>query len=239
MPPTGYAGRFVRTLNGLGVMSTHMDACMEAFIAFAKTSAAPVADVGAAYGVATIPALKAGASVIAVDVDARHLEILKQRVPSALRNRLQTIAAPFPEGLSLAKDSIGAFLLSNVLNFLSPDRLPAAAGCLSQWLVAGGKIFIAAGTPYFGGARSFVPVYEARKRAGEPWPGHLTDVPKYAPIWEKKFSSMLLLDPDTLSRVFQKAGFVVEKAEFTARLDIPPSMQMDGRESVMLIARKP
>jgi len=50
---------------------------------------------------------------------------------------------------------------------------------------------------------------------------------------------MLLLDPDTLSREFRKAGFIIEKAEFTARLDVPPSLQLDGRESVMLIARKP
>lgn len=239
MPPPGYSGAFVRTLNGLGFMSMRLDACMKAFIAFAKTSAAPVADIGAAYGIATIPALKAGASVIAVDVDERHLEILKQRVPNACRKRLQTIPASFPEGLSLGKDSIGAFLLSNVLNFLSPNRMPVAAGSLFEWLVPGGKVFIAAGTPYFGGARSFVPVYEARKRAGEPWPGHMTDVPKYAPIWDNKFSSMLLLDPDTLSRVFQQAGFIIEKAEFTARLDVPASLQLDGRESVGVIARKP
>ena len=239
MPPPVYAGGFVRTLNGLGFMSMRVDACMEAFIAFAKTSAAPVADIGAAYGVATIPALKAGASVIAVDVDERHLEILKQRVPRACRERLQTIPASFPDGLRLRKDSIGAFLLSNVLNFLSPDRLPVAASRLFEWLAAEGKVFIAAGTPYFGGARSFVPVYEARKRAGEPWPGHMTNVPKYVAIWENKFSSMLLLDPDTLSRVFGQAGFIVEKAEFTARLDLPPSLRLDGRESVWLIARKP
>jgi SAM-dependent methyltransferase len=239
MPAPEYAGAFVRTLNGLGVMSMRPDACMKAFIAFATTCTAPVADIGAAYGVATIAALKAGANVIAVDVDERHLRILKRRVPRACRERLQIIPASFPEGLSLGQDSIGAFLLSNVLNFLSPDRLPLAAERLFEWLVAGGKVFIAAGTPYFGGVRAFVPVYEVRKRAGEPWPGHLTDIPKYAPIWTNKYSSMLLLDPDTLSREFRKAGFIIEKAEFTARLDVPPSLQLDGRESVMLIARKP
>jgi hypothetical protein len=53
-----YAGGFVPMLNGLGFMSTRMDIFMEAFIAFAKTSLAPVADIGAAYGVATIPALE-------------------------------------------------------------------------------------------------------------------------------------------------------------------------------------
>lgn len=238
MPAEIYSG-FVPTLNGRGFMSMRMDAYMQAFISFAKTSPAPVADIGAAYGVATIPALEAGATVIAVDLDERHLAILRQRVPDACLERLQTIAAPFPEGLRFDNDSIGAFLVSNVLNFFSPDRLPLAAKRLFEWVAAEGRVFITAGSPYFGGGKSFVPVYEARKRAGQPWPGHMTDVVQYAPFWKDMFSSMLLLDPDTLSRVFGQAGFIVEKAEFLARPDLPPSLQLDGRESVGLIARKP
>lgn len=239
MPPPVYAGGFVPTLNGLGFMSTRVDLFMEAFIAFAKTSLAPVADIGAAYGVATIPALEAGANVIAVDLDARHLDILRQRVPSACRERLQTIPASFPEGLNFDHDRIGAFLVSNVLNFLSPERLQLAAERLFDWAVPGGKVFITAGSPYFGGCKSFVPVYEARKRAGRRWPGHMTEVVKYAPLWKNRFSSMLLLDPDTLSRVFREAGFIIEKAELIARPDLPPRLQLDGRESVGLIAGKP
>ena len=238
MPEQVYPG-FVPTLNGKGFMSTRVDAYMEAFIAFAKTSPLPVADIGAAYGVATIPALEAGARVIAVDADERHLEILKQRVPSAYAERLQTIAASFPEGLSFAGDSIGAFLVSNVLNFFSPESLPLAARRLFEWTIAEGKVFIAAGSPYFGGSKPFIPVYEARKRAGHPWPGYLTDIPTYAPFWKDMFSEMLLLDPGTLSRVFEQAGFIIEKAELLARPDLPPSLQLDGRESVGLVARKP
>lgn len=239
MPQPVYAGGFVPTLNGLGFMSMRVDACMEAFIAFAKTSSAPVADIGAAYGVATIPALQAGAIVIAVDVDERHLAILRQRAPNGCLKRLRTIPASFPEGLHFDHDSIGAFLVSNVLNFLSPDGLQLAARGLFDWTIPDGKIFITAGSPYFGGCRSFVPVYEARKRAGWLWPGHLTDIVTYAPLWKDLFSSMLLLDPDTLSRVFRESGFLIEQAELIARPDLPPQLQMDGRESVQLIARKP
>jgi SAM-dependent methyltransferase len=237
MPPARRG--FVPTLNGQGFMNTRVHAYMEAFIAFAKTSAAPVADIGAAYGVATIPALEAGATVIAVDLDERHLHILRQRVPVACLERLQTIAASFPEGLRFDPDSIGAFLVSNVVHFFSPDRFQAAAQSLLDWLVDGGKVFLVATSPYLGDCQSFVPEYEARKRAGDPWPGYTTDVMKYAPSWKSMFSSALFLDPDVLSRVFHQAGFIVEKADFIARPDLPPKTQLDGRESVGLIARKP
>lgn len=227
---------FVPTLNQLGYSRTQVDAYMEAFIAFAQTSAAPVADIGAAFGVATIPALEAGASVIAVDLDERHLEILKSRVSSSCR--LRTIVAEFPEGLRLEDRSIGAFLLSQVLHFLSPARLELAVRRVYDWLVDGGKVYVTAVSPYAAAWQSFVPVYEAARDAGEPWPGFLTDMPRYAPTYKARVSSMLLLDPDTLSRVFREAGFTIEKAELIARPDLPPHLQLDGRENVGLIARK-
>ena len=238
MPAEIYPG-FVPTLNRRGFMCTRVDAYMEAFIAFAKTSNAPVADIGAAYGVATIPALEAGGSVIAVDADERHLQILRQRVPSNCLERLKTIAAVFPDEPRFDHDSIGAFLVSNVMNFLSPDGLALAASRLFDWVVPEGKIFVTAGSPYVRCCTSFLPVYEARKHDGHLWPGYLTDVAAHAPIWKDMVSSMLLLDPDTLSRVFREAGFVIEKAEFLARPDLPLRLQLDGRESVGLIARKP
>jgi SAM-dependent methyltransferase len=237
MPPA--CGGFVPTLNGHGFMNTRVHAYMEAFIAFAKTSATPAADIGAAYGVATIPALEAGATVIAVDLDERHLEILRQRVPDHCLVRLRTIAASFPEDLLFDRGSTGAFLLSNVVHFLSPDRFQKAVQCMLYWLVAGGKVFLLAASPYLGDCRSFVPEYEARKGGGDPWPGYTTEVFKYAPSWKGAFSSVLFLDPDVLCRVFDQAGFVVEQAEFLARPDLPAKTQLDGRESVGLIARKP
>lgn len=235
MPPE--RGGFVLTLNRKGYMRAEKDAYMEAFIAFASTCGSPVADIGAAYGVATIAALEAGATVIAVDVDARHLEILKRRVPSL--DRLRTIAGCFPEGVRFDENTIGAFLLSNVVHFLSPDGLQLAARCLYDGLVPGGKVFVTTSSPYVGECSSFIPEYEARKRAGQAWPGYMTDVARYAPVVQDRFASLLLLEPDTLSGVFRQAGFVVERAELIPRPDLPPRIQWDGRETVGLIARKP
>ena len=239
MPPQVYGG-FVPTLNKLGFMSMCPDAYTKAFIAFSATCRSPVADIGAAYGVATIPALESGARVIAVDVDERHLEILRHRVPRVCLDRLQTICAAFPEGLDFNDGSVGAFLLAGVLHFLSPDRLQEAARRLFSWLTREGKVFVTTASPYLGNWKAFMPEYEARKRAGDPWPGYITEMKKYGPPrWERIFSSMLLLDPDTLARVFGEAGFIVEESVFLGRPEFPADARMDGRENVGLIARKP
>ena len=50
---------------------------------------------------------------------------------------------------------------------------------------------------------------------------------------------MHFLDPEVLTRVFAKAGFIVEKAHTFARPEFPKDIQLDGRESVGIVARKP
>ena len=50
---------------------------------------------------------------------------------------------------------------------------------------------------------------------------------------------MNFLDAEILTRVFSGAGFIVEKAQTMARPDFMKIVQLDGRESVGMVARKP
>ena len=47
------------------------------------------------------------------------------------------------------------------------------------------------------------------------------------------------LDKDILTSIFEEKGFIVEQSNYVNRDDFPESLRLDGRESVMLIARKP
>jgi hypothetical protein len=49
---------------------------------------------------------------------------------------------------------------------------------------------------------------------------------------------MHFLDPDVLSRVFTESGFRIDEATMFARPEFPEDIQLDGRESVGLIATK-
>lgn len=230
---------FVKTLNNMGFMTSTLDAFSQNFTDFSSQAPGPVLDIGAAYGVASLAALEKGARVIANDSDLRHLKILKDRTPTYLRSKLELLPGKFPEDLNIAPNSIGAVLICRVLHFLEGPAIQYAAQKLYQWIYPRGKVFVVAETPYLKNFKAFIPIYESRKAASAPWPGFIDDVMAIAP--ERGASlppKMHFLDPEVLSRVFEEAGFLIERVETFARPEFPEDIQLDGRESVGMIARK-
>ncbi len=137
----------------------------KAFINAAAKASKPVMDIGAAYGVATLPALLTGAKVIAVDIEEKHLLAITNSVNGPLRNQLVTIAERFPH-FELLPDSLSAVYMSQVLPFLTGDEIEDGIKKLYDWLIPGGEAFIVTFTPYIHHVSSFIPVYEERKKKG-------------------------------------------------------------------------
>jgi|CXWL01.1.fsa_nt_gi hypothetical protein len=231
---------FVKTLNNMGYMTSGLDLYSLAFVEFAPGAPGPCLDVGAAYGVASLSALSNGAHVIANDIDERHLEILRGRALERLRQRLTLMPGSFPDGISFAPGTLGAVLVCRVMHFFDGPTIERAADKIMSWLAPGGKVFVVGETPFIGTAKAFFPTYEARVKAGDPWPGIVENVGAHDPKRAGNLPSrMHLLDEPTLRRVFSGAGFMIEKAGTFPRPEFPPDIQLDGRESVGLIARKP
>lgn len=239
--PTPEPSGFVKTLNSMGYMTSSLDRFSQAFVEFAPQAPGPSLDIGAAYGVASIAALAKGASVVANDIDGRHLEILRQRTPEEHRQRLSLAAGDFPDKLDFAPGSLGSVLICRVMHFFDGPTIERAAAKVMTWLAPGGKVFVVGETPFIGTARAFFPTYQERLKAGDPWPGFIKDmVALFDPARAKQLPpSMHLLDEPTLRRVFTNAGFAVEDLQLFARPEFPKDIQLDGRESVGLIARKP
>ncbi len=238
MPEAEESG-LIKTLNSMGTMTPSPDAFSRAFIEFAPKAPGRSLDIGAAYGVATLPALRSGASVIANDIDERHLKILFNRVPVEHRARLELAVGEFPDGVNFPAGSLGAVLICRVMHFLDGPQIERAAAKVMNWLTPGGKVFVVGETPFIGTAKAFFPTYEARLKAGHPWPGVVENAaahdPKRADSLPKLFH---LLDERTLGRVFNAAGFGIERLELFARPEYPADIRLDGRESVGLIAVK-
>lgn len=247
-PPPAEASGFRRTLNGMGFMTSTLDPYSLAFIDHAARycpaqgtpGALQALEIGAAYGIATLQALKAGAKVIANDLDANHLRVLKAAVPEENKAALTLLPGHFPEEVALAPASIQTILICRVLHFFTPQHIELAAQKIFEWLTPGGKVFVITDTPYLKGLEAFLPTYEARKQSGDPWPGLIPDLTLYGhPRTSAVPQMMNLLDPPSLSRVFHQAGFEIEVCQFFERADYPKDLRQDGREGVGLIARKP
>lgn len=239
LPKSQVDGR-IPTLNRMGWVINSSDPYSKDFIEFSVTSPLPSLEIGAAYGFTVMKALKKGAKIIANDVHAEHLNILKKNVPAQYRDALQLKAGKFPEELVFESGSLGAILVSRVFHFFTPEELQESARIMFQWLAPGGKIFIVVDSPYLKPWERFIPTYEARKKAGVIYPGVVMNPKNYNSVSIPYLPPYLhFFDPDSLSQPFQEAGFIIEKVGFFRRQDYPAQVQLDGREGVGLIGTKP
>ena len=81
MMPARLSKHIVMTLNGRGPVTSYIDEYTQQFIHYAAKQTEPVLELGAAYGFVTIEALKEGATVLANDIEPRHLQILYNLLP--------------------------------------------------------------------------------------------------------------------------------------------------------------
>lgn len=210
------------------------------FVDYCASTTLPVLDIGAAYGVASIPALATGATVIANDSEMGHLRVLRDNTPEQDRRRLVLIGGKFPRHVHLAEESLEAVHASNVLHFLTGPQLANGAASIAHWLCVGGKAFIQASTPWQKPFEAFLPEFERRVEEGVEWPGWIEDA--HARFDHPKISqipnAIHLLDPATLSQVFVEAGLEIERCWLYSRRDLAKGMRFDGRESLGLIAVK-
>jgi polyketide synthase PksL len=229
----------VKTLNKNGWMNTELDKYTVKFLEFAEQQNFPVLDIGAAFGIATKAALKRGIKVIANDIEPKHLKILQETTPCNLRNNLTLLSGAFPNEANLGELKVGAILASRVLHFFSGENLELAAKKMYDIIVSGGRVFVIADSPYTKAWSSYIPIYEAKKKAGYKFPG-IIDEPKAINDERAKNLPRILhrLDPEVLSRVFSNAGFKVITSKFFNMSIYPEDMRYDGKECVVLIADK-
>jgi SAM-dependent methyltransferase len=224
----------------MGWVSEELGAVSALFVEFSCGERLPVLDVGAAFGAASREALRAGASVVANDLDAGHLEELRRRVNEEERARLRIRVGRFPREVHFEPESLGAVHAANVFHFLTGNQLQEGMRAIARWLRPGGKLFVQAATPYQAPFAAFVPEYEQRLRNGEKWPGWMAKVSAYST--HRQLSQMPraihLLDDRILHRVAEGAGLETERVWLFRRRDLPSGLHMDGRETVGLVARK-
>jgi SAM-dependent methyltransferase len=193
-------------------------------------------EIGAAYGVATLPAIDRGAHLIANDLDAAHLEELRSRCEHP--ERLNLLPGRFPRFVRWPGETVDAILASNVLHFLTGPQLLKGVESFEHWLKPGGRVFVLAATPYLAPFAEFVPEFEARKAKGMPFPGWIENARAFSRhgLLSQIPRSIHLLDDDALRNLF--AAWEIERCWMFRRRDLSKTMWFDGRESVGLVARK-
>lgn len=249
MPQPDSDGR-IRTLNKMGAMYPIPNTIFKPFIEISQTPGAKVIDIGTTYGLTCQNALKAGCKdYTAIDLDERHLKILAKNVaemnPTYL-NHLKLISGSFPSEINLPLNHYDAILMARVLQFMTPQEISAALTKAYDYLKPGASIYAVLLTPYVEGYASFIPEFNKRLDAGDEFPGFVENkidyIDKTIPPLNRHSDPtghICFFNTKTAQRIFEKAGFIVEKSEYSPLAYKSDSWKLDGREYVVLIAKKP
>jgi SAM-dependent methyltransferase len=229
----------IPTDNAMGVMTAELSPAAQAFVSHAHSASRPLLEVGAAYGNATLPALAAGATVIANDLSATELAVLAAAVPAGHSRHLVIAPARFPDELRLANGSLSGVLAAQVLHFLSGPEVERSFQDVFRWLEPGGKFFVLVMTPSLSYYRKLRPAYDERAARGERWPGIFDPRTVASPEWRDRLPAMVhLFEKDTLTRCATEAGFEIEALEYFCFENFPDQHRTDGHEYVSMTARK-
>jgi len=225
------------TLNNMGYMPEWLDVTQEEFLSFLKLNPEwPGLDIGAAYGFVCKKAIEQGTSVIANDLDPRHLDQLRLEIRSDL---CSFVAGRFPYEVDFASESLGAILLSRILHFLHGNEIEDGFKRLYKWLVPGGKVFVEAMTPFIKAFEPHLKSYQDKKKT-QKWPGEIEVPQDMMNFYQNQIpTEMNLLDRETLEVQLKAKGFVIERAFYFTPKNAPQSICLDGREAVAIVAMKP
>lgn len=255
MPEAGSDGH-TPTLNQKGATTPTLDYVTLSFLEFAQNKR--VLEVGGAYGNVMLEALHQNSSTIyhLNDLDERHLGIAAFRLQEKIDQRkicmaglgnVQFIYGDITQPSWKVNQTYDAILMANVMRFLTPTQIDQAFSNLFTSLKSRGRIFIIAMTPYVKRYKSFVPEYERRLKDGISNPGFVKNIRQYANEESSSQDQLntiadghfMFLDEVTLSNLAKRAGFKVLECRFTPLSYKSESWQLDGRETVILIAEKP
>lgn len=227
---------YVPTLNEMGYMTTYIDEYATSFIEYAKGSSAPVVDLGVAYGVTTMQLLKVGATVIANDLDERHLHALMKKLSAEENSRLKLLPGKLPEVYKLEDSSVAGVLALRCFHFLTPEEVDVLLTKIHRSLKPGGKFVITTETPYVRSLVNFAPTFQQRRIKKELWPGVIEDFKKYGRPNAPEYIN--LFDEEVLTRELKKHHFEIEKISYISRYYFPKEVKLDGKESIGAIAVK-
>jgi len=214
--PKSYIPGLIPCLNGRGFMEKDLNGISTKFVAESEKMEGISLDVGCAYGIATLAALKGGSEVVACDMDQAHLDIVLKETPEKDKPRLTTKKGTLP-GIDFKDQSFIAIHCSRCLHFLVPEELKLTLEKMYNWLQPGGKIYLITDTCFSGPWKKYLPEFDKRKAEGDPFPGFIEDALKCLPVSKLPKGMtphMNCLDPDTLARECKLAGFEIIEAGF-------------------------
>ena len=211
LPPPAEDGR-IPVYNGDGYASPEPHPLSQEFVLFSSNSKYPVLDIGAAYGLISINALKNGATVICNEKEKKQLEYIChiKSITQEEKKRLFLKHGSILE-IDFPKESLGAIHMSRVMHFFKPNEVELFFQKAYNWLIPNGRIYIITMSQYhYGNPEGFSDYYNKEIKKGTEFPGMIND-------YKFKNEKYVLhaIDPTVMVRLANKYGFICKKIELS------------------------
>lgn len=226
----------IPTRNEYGYMKIELDEFAAEFVEYAEKTELPLLELGTAYGYTAHKVLEKGAKLIANDLSYEHLSVLLGCTNPQYLQNLTIKAGAFPGDIEFPENSFGAVLTSRMMHFLEPKEVEVGFDKINNWLVPGGKLFFIVITPYHFTLRDkFLPIYNKRVLANEPWPGRVEGNKQLAgDLTLDVPDSIQVFDVEELEKLLPKHGFRIDRI----KLFDYQSNDSDGKGHVGFVATK-
>lgn len=254
-----------RTNNKTGFMFLKIDDSINHWLNSSPHSSKPLLDLGAAYGVHTIHALKAGRDVVSADMDEVHISKLRERVGEYLKisashqgtgagRLIDSTVVTLPDSTAFRDESVAGVLLSEVLHFMKPGQPQLLFNDVYRWMEPGGRMVVTVAASKeetvqrFTGNMGFklnkdrsvgdvtkMIATACEEELAKEAPTYM-ELPQSSPFRAALCGHLYLMDAKELKFFAKKAGFQIERC-----IPISPGKYPDEKSeggTVLLVARK-
>lgn len=200
----------LKTKNNMGFAHLTPLKVIQALYQQAETQKGVYVDIGAAYGIDAVYMVKAGARVVAVDLENQHLEVLQQRLKDEEQQRLEVRCQRFPDETCLESETYDAVLLSRVLIFLKPDNVDTALQQVYSALKKGGKVYVVTLSPFSEKWEPIQHLFQAHQELFPAQPLAISNLWKLLP--QTRFflpQCIQVFDQEALKANLEKNGFCI------------------------------
>ena len=215
LPSPAEDGR-IPVFNGDGYASPNPHPLSQEFVSFSSTIKSPVLDIGAAFGLTSINALKKGATVICNEKEKKQLEYIChiKSITDEEKKRLYLKHGSILE-IDFPNNSLGAIHISRVMHFFKPNEVELFFQKAYNWLIPNGRLYIITMSQYhYANPKGFSEFYNNVIKKGVEFPGMIND-------YKFKDEKYVLhaIDPVVMMRVGNKYGFICKKIELSGGKD--------------------
>ena len=215
LPPPAEDGR-IPVFNGDGYASPNPHPLSQEFVSFSSTIKSPVLDIGAAFGLTSINALKKGATVICNEKEKKQLEYIChiKSITDEEKKRLYLKHGSILE-IDFPNNSLGAIHISRVMHFFKQNEVELFFQKAYNWLIPNGRLYIITMSQYhYANPKGFSEFYNNEIKKGVEFPGMIND-------YKFKDEKYVLhaIDPVVMMRVGNKYGFICKKIELSGGKD--------------------